>query len=117
MASGESGVSVVEVNMTTLKTMTIAALLLVGGASLAVAQNGPATGGENPVAGGAAGGGYPGYGYGYGNAAAPLPNFRLRSSRLCGTGHDRKAASLWMPSNALWWPRPTPEGSRHAGDI
>jgi hypothetical protein len=47
--------------MTTLKTMTIAAVLVVGGASLATAQNGPPTGGELPVAGGA-GGGYPGYG-------------------------------------------------------
>jgi hypothetical protein len=49
--------------MTTLKTLTIVAALLAGGASLAMAQNGPATGGEHPVAGGAAGG--PGYGYGY----------------------------------------------------
>jgi hypothetical protein len=47
--------------MTTLKTLTIVAALLAGGASLAIAQNGPATGGEHPVAGGAAGG--PGYGY------------------------------------------------------
>jgi len=53
--------------MTLLKTLTIVAALLAGGTSLAIAQNGPATGGENPVAGGAAGGGwYPGYGYGYG---------------------------------------------------
>jgi hypothetical protein len=49
--------------MTTLKTVTIATVLLVGSASLAMAQNGPATGGQLPVAGGA-GGGYPGYGYG-----------------------------------------------------
>jgi hypothetical protein len=62
---------------TTLKTtLTIVAALLAGGTSLAIAQNGPATGGENPVAGGAAGGGwYPGYGYGYGYAAAPLYNY------------------------------------------
>jgi hypothetical protein len=51
--------------MTTLKTLTIVAALLAGGASLAIAQNGPATGGEHPVAGGAAGGPYYGY-YGYG---------------------------------------------------
>ena len=38
-----------------LKTLTIAAALLAGAASLAVAQNGPATGGEPPVAGGAGG--------------------------------------------------------------
>ena len=52
--------------MTTLKTVTIAAVLLVGGASLAMAQNGPATGGQLPVAAGAGGGWYPGYGYGQG---------------------------------------------------
>ena len=41
--------------MTTLKGLTIVTALLVGGASLAIAQNGPATGGQPPVAGGAAG--------------------------------------------------------------
>ena len=54
--------------MTTLKTLAIVAALLAGGA-LAMAQNGPPTGGERPVAGGANGGG-PAYGqiyrYGYG---------------------------------------------------
>jgi hypothetical protein len=60
--------------MTTLKTVTIA-VLLVGGTSLATAQNGPATGGQVPVAGGAGGGWYPGYGYGYGYAAAPLYDY------------------------------------------
>src|SRR5215468_9366357 len=44
--------------MTTLKTLTIVAAFLAGGTSLALAQNGPATGGEPPVAGGAAGGGW-----------------------------------------------------------
>ena len=59
--------------MTTLKTLTIVAALLAGGTSLAIAQNGPATGGQSPVAGGANGGGWGGglytgraYGYGYG---------------------------------------------------
>ena len=61
--------------MTTLKTVTIAAALLVGGASLAMAQNGLPTGGHSPVAGGANGGWYPGYGYGYGYAAAPLYDY------------------------------------------
>jgi len=51
--------------MTTLKTFTIVAASLAGGASLAIAQNGLPTGGEHPVAGGAAGGPYYGY-YGYG---------------------------------------------------
>ena len=46
--------------MTTLKIVTIAAGLLVGGISLAMAQYG---------------GWYPGYGYGYGYAAAPLYNY------------------------------------------
>lgn len=49
--------------MTTLKTLTIVAALLAGGASLALAQNGPPTGGQLPVAGGAGGGWYPSYGY------------------------------------------------------
>jgi hypothetical protein len=56
--------------MTTLKILTIVAALLAGGTSLAIAQNGPPTGGQHPVAGGAAGGPYygcyggaPGYGY------------------------------------------------------
>jgi hypothetical protein len=48
--------------MKAIKTLTIVAALLAGGVSLAMAQNGPATGTEHPVAGGAAGGGY-GYGY------------------------------------------------------
>ena len=42
--------------MTTLKILTIVAALLAGGTSLAIAQNGPATGGQPPVAGGANGG-------------------------------------------------------------
>ena len=42
--------------------------LFASAASTAMAQNGPPTGGQPPVAGGAAG--YPGYGYGYG-AVAP----------------------------------------------
>jgi hypothetical protein len=61
--------------MTTLKTVTIAAALLVGGASLAMAQNGLPTGGQSPVAGGANGGWYPGYAYSYGYAAAPLYDY------------------------------------------
>jgi hypothetical protein len=40
--------------MTAIKSLAIIALL-VGGTSLAMAQNGPATGGQPPVAGGAAG--------------------------------------------------------------
>jgi hypothetical protein len=51
--------------MITLKSLTIVAAVLAGGTSLAMAQNGLPTGGEAPVAGGAAGGPAPGY-YGYG---------------------------------------------------
>lgn len=40
--------------MTLFKTVTLAAALIAGATSLAIAQNGPATGGEPPVAGGAA---------------------------------------------------------------
>jgi hypothetical protein len=50
--------------MTTVKSLAIIALL-VGGTSLAMAQSGPATGGQPPVAGGAAG-----------NPAAPGSNIQ-----------------------------------------
>ena len=40
--------------MVTLKSVTLAAALIAGATSLAIAQNGPATGGQPPVAGGAA---------------------------------------------------------------
>ena len=67
--------------MPTLKNLATVAVLLIGGTSLAIAQNGPPTGGQRPVAGGANGGGWGGgwygggwyggapvyrYGYGYG---------------------------------------------------
>ncbi len=42
--------------MNTLRTVTIAAALVLGATSLAAAQNGLPTGNEHPVAGGAAGG-------------------------------------------------------------
>jgi hypothetical protein len=51
-----SGVRILEDVMTMLKNLTTVAALLVAGASLAMAQNGLPTGGEHPVAGGAAGG-------------------------------------------------------------
>jgi hypothetical protein len=56
------GVDFLRTMMTFLKSLMIVAVLLAGGISLAMAQNGPATGGERPVAGGANGGG-PAYGY------------------------------------------------------
>jgi hypothetical protein len=72
--------------MTIFKSVMVATVLLAGGTSLALAQNGPATGGERPVAGGANGGGWGGgwygrgwyggapvyrYGYGYGYGYRP----------------------------------------------
>ena len=65
--------------MTTLKTLTIVAALLAGGTSLAIAQNGPATGGERPVAGGANGGGWGGGWYGAGwYGGAPVYGYGYR---------------------------------------
>jgi hypothetical protein len=71
--------------MTIIKSVMVATALLAGGSSLAIAQNGPATGGEHPVAGGAAGG--PGYGhvYRYGHrhlyAYSPYHHHRYRHWR------------------------------------
>ena len=68
--------------MTALKTLAILAALLAGGTSLAMAQNGPPTGGQSPVAGGANGGGWGGgwYGgapvYGYRRLYAYYPHYR-----------------------------------------
>ena len=66
--------------MTTLKSLMIVSALLMGGASLAVAQNGPATGGQPPIAGGAAG-----------DTAAPGPaaSTPTRTARHHGTRHHR----------------------------
>jgi hypothetical protein len=60
--------------MTSFRTLTIVAALLAGGTSLAMAQNGLPTGGQRPVAGGANGGWYSGYGY----AVAPLYGYAAR---------------------------------------
>ena len=66
--------------MTNLKSLMMVGALLVGGASLAVAQNGPATGSQAPIAGGAAG-----------NAAAPgtAASIPVRTARHHGTRHHR----------------------------
>jgi hypothetical protein len=58
--------------MTILRSLMVATVLLAGGSSLAIAQNGLPTGGYRPVAGGANGGG-PAYGqvYGYGYRYGP----------------------------------------------
>jgi hypothetical protein len=52
--SGRAWLKHLEVKMIGVKALAIV-VLLVGGTSLALAQNGPATGNEPPVAGGAAG--------------------------------------------------------------
>jgi hypothetical protein len=44
-------------------------------------------------------------------------NSNAPSLNKVGKLKSQKAATIWMLSNALWWPRPTPEGIRHAGDI
>jgi hypothetical protein len=63
--------------MTTVKGLAIVALL-VGGTSLAMAQSGPATGGEPPVAGGAAG-----------NPAVPGPNLKASAKSSATTKHHK----------------------------
>jgi hypothetical protein len=66
--------------MTSLENLIVVGALLVGGASLAVAQNGPAAGGQPPIAGGTAG-----------NAAAPGPaaSIPARTARHHGTRNHR----------------------------
>jgi hypothetical protein len=86
--------------MTTLKTVTIAAVLLVGGASLATAQNGPPTGGQLPVAGGAGGGWYPGYGYGYGYAGAPLYDYAAPGYGYAAPAYGYAAPAYSAPAAA-----------------
>ena len=97
--------------MTTLKSLMMVSALLVGGVSLAVAQNGPATGGQAPIASGAAG-----------NPAAPgtAASIPARTARHHGTRHHRmymmsvnrthKGSKLTPASNAKplseWLHRP-----------
>jgi hypothetical protein len=64
--------------MTTVKGLAIVALLL-GGTSLALAQNGPATGAQPSIAGGAAG-----------NPAAPGPNLQTGTRSQHATRHHKK---------------------------
>jgi hypothetical protein len=98
--------------MTTLKSLTILAALLAGGTSLAVAQNGPATGGEPPVAGGAGGNAAaPGYYYGApayfgapGYVAAPAergyrPITHHRRMYMSAHGTGSKSTLKTTPSN------------------
>jgi hypothetical protein len=75
---GECGLEALEIKMTTVKSLAIVALL-VGGTSLAMAQSGPPTGGQPPVAGGAAG-----------NPAAPGPNLQAATPSRHATKHHKK---------------------------
>ena len=70
--------------MTMVKGLAIVALL-VGGTSLAMAQNGPATGGEPPVMGGAAG-----------NPATAI-SLTFRSVAVTLLSSARVTASSWLP--------------------
>jgi hypothetical protein len=88
-----SAAQTLEMKMTTVKGLAIVALL-VGGTSLAIAQNGPATGGQPPVAGGAAG-----------NPAAPGPNLQTGARAHHGTRHHR---NMYMQGNVH-------HGSKHTG--
>ena len=66
--------------MATLKTLIVVTALLANGTSLVMAQNGPPTSGQLPVAGGAAG-----------NPAAPdlASGTSTRTARHHGTRHHR----------------------------
>ena len=83
--------------MTLKTTLTIVTALLAGGTSLAMAQNGPPTGGQSPVAGGANGGswgggwygggrygGAPVYGYGYRQYDTCMPTIRITATTGIG---------------------------------
>jgi len=73
--------------MTTVKCLAVVALL-VGSASLAMAQNGPATGGEPPVGGGAAGG-PPGPGMIPNDARGPALQSTASTARQATRQHRR----------------------------
>jgi hypothetical protein len=83
-----SGVSILEEVMSMLKNLTIVAALLVAGASPSMAQNGLPTGGEHPVAGGAAGG--PARGHFY----HPRTGHRIHYLHHPTTGHRIKEPVL-----------------------
>ena len=70
-----------------MKGLAIVAALLVGGASLAMAQSGPATGGYPPVAGGTAG-----------NPAVPGPNLQATTPSRHATKHHKK---MYMSAKSI----------------
>jgi hypothetical protein len=90
--------------MITLKSLTIVAAVLASGTSLAMAQNGPATGGQPPVAGG--GGGNPPSYYGV-----------LEASRRMATSHTRNLYMSAAPGSRhkrLETGQPLPKQPRQA---
>jgi hypothetical protein len=90
--------------MTTPKSLTMVAALLVAGTTLAMAQNGPATGGEPPVAGGAAGNpavpGPPGPGVVPGaplQSAAPATRTRIVHHHIYMSAHHKTLKTGQQP--------------------
>jgi len=79
-----------------MKGLAIVAALLVGGASLAMAQSGPATGGYPPVAGGTAG-----------NPAVPGPNLQATTPSRHATKHHKK---MYMSAKSHKGSKLTPAG-------
>jgi hypothetical protein len=111
--------------MITLKSLTIVATVLAGGTSLAMAQNGPATGGQPPVAGGAGGNpilnyyGAPGYfgapGYYGAPGYAAQPGY-VGAPRRVVTAHPRNLY-LYAPGSRhkkLETGQPLPKQPRQA---
>ena len=91
-----------------MKGLAIVAALLVGGASLAMAQSGPPTGGQPPVAGGAAGG-PPGPGVIPGGPAQPAAQAPSRT-RIAHrtTKHPNK---MYMSTRSHKGSKMTPAGT------
>ncbi|MGB3743996.1 MAG: hypothetical protein WBD11_05610 [Xanthobacteraceae bacterium] len=90
--------------MTTPKSLTMVAALLVAGTSLALAQNGLPTGGEPPVAGGAAGNppvlGPPGPGIIPGaplQSAAPATRTRIVHHHMYMSAHHKTLKTGQQP--------------------
>jgi hypothetical protein len=86
--------------MTMLKSLTIVAALLVGGTSLAIAQ-GPPTGGEPSVAGGAHGNPILNRQSGYSNSALRQCETDQKASATCACGPARMTCPKGMWCHAF----------------
>jgi hypothetical protein len=91
------GEQTLEVKMTTVKVLAIAALL-VGGTSLALAQNGPATGGQPAVAGRPPAA----------PPAAPGPNLQAGTPSHHATKHHKK---MYLSAKSHKGSKITPAGA------